>query len=331
MEHIIYQFLNNTSLFVILIVACLSLYTLSKGADIFVDEAVYISLTLGIPKIIVGATIVSLGTTLPEASVSVIAAINGNPDLALGNAIGSIIVDTGLIIGVASLIGELKIDKKMINRQGLAQFGAVILLALMSLPIYSDGDTGNISQMVGFIFIFILVFYIYISIKWSKDSSDNDNSTVEKKSIFITLIKLVLGIVIIIASSKVLIPAISVGATKVGISQSIIAATIVAFGTSLPELVTAVTAVKKGHGELAIGNIVGADILNVLFVVGASAAVTKGGLNVPIQFLHLQIPTMLLIVTAFRIFAKNEGYKITKKEGIFLIGIYLAYVIINYI
>lgn len=332
MELLIHNFINGLPTVAIVGVIVIMLYTLSKGADIFVDEAVSLSVHFGIPKVIIGATIVSLGTTLPEASVSVMAAINGNPDLALGNAIGSIIVDTGLIIGLASLLGTLPVDQKTINRQGLVQWLSVILLAVVSLPFFSKTGVGNIHQWMGWLFVAILIGYIYISIKWSKaDHTEMEELEEEKAPLYLQLFKLALGVGIVIASSKVLIPAVEIGAHRVGIPQSIIAATLVAFGTSLPELVTAVTAVRKGHGELAIGNIVGADILNVLFVVGSAAAVTKGGLLVPPGFFKLQIPTMLLIVTAFRLFAKGNDNQINKKEGIFLIIIYLIYLTLNYI
>ncbi len=332
MEVLIHEMISNLPTIGIVGVIVVMLYTLSKGADIFVDEAVSLSVHFGIPKIIIGATIVSLGTTLPEASVSVMAAINGNPDLALGNAIGSIIVDTGLIIGLASLLGKLPVDQNTIKRQGLVQWLSVILLAVVALPIFSSNGVGNIHQWMGWLFLALLVAYIYISIKWSKkDHASTDDIEEQKSPLALQLFKLGLGVGIVIASSKILIPAVEIGAHRVGIPQSIIAATLVAFGTSLPELVTAVTAVRKGHGELAIGNIVGADILNVLFVVGSAAAVTKGGLLVPPGFFKLQIPTMLLIVTAFRFFAKGNDHQINKKEGIFLIVIYLIYLTLNYI
>lgn len=332
MEVLIHEFIGNLSTVGIVGVIVVMLYTLSKGADIFVDEAVSLSVHFGIPKVIIGATIVSLGTTLPEASVSVMAAINGNPDLALGNAIGSIIVDTGLIIGLASLLGKLPIDQNTINRQGKIQWLAVVLLAVVALPIFSGTGVGNIHQWMGWLFLALLVVYIYISIKWSrKDKAPIEDIEEDQSPLALQIFKLALGVGIVIASSKLLIPAVEIGAYRVGIPQSIIAATLVAFGTSLPELVTAITAVRKGHGELAIGNIVGADILNVLFVVGSAAAVTKGGLLVPPGFFKLQIPTMLLIVTAFRLFAKGKNNEINKKEGIFLIVIYLIYLTLNYI
>lgn len=335
MEALILNYLTSFPTLVLIFIVTAMLYTLSKGADILVDEAVSLSIHWGVPKIIIGATIVSLGTTLPEATVSVLAAIHGNPDLALGNAIGSIIVDTGLIIGVAALIGHLPVDRMVVDRQGKVQFLAGTLLAIVSLPILSDGVTGNISQWMGWVFLLMLVIYTYVSLRWAKHSeSDEDSETAfaeEKSPLIIQILKLILGIVLVIGSSKILIPAVGITAVRVGIPQSIIAATLVAFGTSLPELVTAITAVRKGHGELAVGNIVGADILNVLFVVGSAAAVTKGGLDVPVNFYKLQIPTMLIILFAFRIFSKNKNDEISKKEGIFLSVIYFTYLVLNYV
>lgn len=213
MESIIHGFLESFPTIGIVGVIVVMLYTLSKGADIFVDEAVSLSVHFGIPKMIIGATIVSLGTTLPEASVSVMAAINGNPDLALGNAIGSIIVDTGLIIGLASLLGRLPVDQKVIDRQGRVQWLVVVLLALVSLPIFNPNSVGNIHQWMGWLFVAILVGYIYISIKWSKaDHTEIEGIEEEKSPLIVQLMKLALGVTIVILSSKVLIPAVEIGA-----------------------------------------------------------------------------------------------------------------------
>lgn len=340
MDAFIYGCLDTMPIIVLGLIIAGMLFVLSKGADILVDQAVSLSVQWGVPKMIIGATIVSLGTTLPEASVSVLAAINGNPDLALGNAIGSIIADTGLIIGLAALIGKLPVDQIIVKRQGRIQVAAGFLLALVSIPIFTQGQ-GNISQWMGGVFIILLIVYIYFSIKWSKTSSLNqdsiqigglDESTkAESKSpLFIRILKLLSGIFLVIASSKILIPSVEITAVRIGIPQSIIAATLVALGTSLPELVTAITAVRKGHGELAVGNIVGADILNVLFVVGSAAAVTSGGLDVPVSFYKLQIPTMLIILVAFRLFTRGKNEQITKLEGLTLLLIYVVYVVLSY-
>src|SRR5690554_933001 len=234
MEAIIQEFLGFFPTLGLLMVIAAMLYTLSKGADILVDEAVALSLHLGISKAIIGATIVSLGTTLPEASVSVLAALRGNPDLALGNAIGSIIADTGLIIGLASLVGRLPVSRLIVRRQGKIQVWAGILLSLVSLPYLSGGD-GRISQWMGWLFLFLLAMYIYTSMKWSKNSNLQEAAAIsgeelkeaEKTPVFLKMVKLSVGIFLVIVSSRILIPAVEITAVRVGIPQSIIAATLV--------------------------------------------------------------------------------------------------------
>ncbi len=332
MDAILHSFFETQSLIVLLLIIIASFFVLSKGADILVDQAVSLSIRWGIPKMVIGATIVSLGTTLPEATVSVLAAINGNPDMALGNAIGSIICDTGLIIGVAALIGTLPVDKKTIDRQGWVQIASGILLAIIALPFFKPGIGGHVPQWVGFLFLALLAVYLYTMMKWSMNSGVDEGALLseEKSPVFLQLVKLVLGIATVILSSKVLIGSVEVTAVRIGIPQAIIAATLVAFGTSLPELMTAITSVRKGHGELAIGNIIGADILNVLFVVGSSAAATKGGLSVPIHFYYIQIPTMLIILVIFRFFCKNTKDNINKKEGFALLLFYAIYLVLNF-
>lgn len=334
MEEIITTFLSNSHIIVPVLALLVSLYTVGKGADILVDNAVSLSVQWGVPKMVLGATLVSLGTTVPEASVSVAAAIQGNPDLSLGNAIGSIIVDTGLIIGIASLIGRLPVDKMLVKRQGRLQFIFALLLSFVCLPIFSSGGSGKIYQWVGFIFVALLCAYMYLSFVWAKNATINhveeDAEKEEKGGAVLKLILMFLGIAIVVISSKVLIPSVAIVAGKVGIPQSIIAATLVAFGTSVPELVTAIVSVKKGAGELAVGNIVGADILNVLFVLGLSAAVTPAGIKVPFYFYYLQIPAMLIILIVFRFCSTRKSGIISKAGGAILFGTYIVYLVLNF-
>lgn len=334
MEEVIYHLIVQLPMIGLFAVIAVFLFTLAKGADLLVDEAVSLSIHWGIPKMVVGATIVSLGTTLPEATISVLAAVNGNPDLALGNAIGSIIADTGLILGLAAMIGPLAVDPKIINRQGRLQVLAVVLLAVVCLPIFSGGMThGIIYQWMGIVFLLLLVGYIYLSMRWAVSSSVDEGAVLEEETrpIWMQVSKLVIGITLVILSSRILIPTVETLAIRVGIPQGVIAATLVAFGTSLPELVTAVTAVRKGHGELAVGNIIGADILNVLFVVGSAAAVTSQGLEVPLAFYKLQIPAMILIVGFFRYVAKNSYQIISRVEGLILFLLYFVYLFLNFV
>jgi len=338
-EELLKSGLETLPLVVLVIIAAIALYVLAKGADILVDEAVALSVKWGIPKMVIGATIVSLGTTLPEAAVSVGAALQGNPELALGNAVGSIICDTALIIGLASFIAPLSFDKKATKLQGWFQFSAGLLLIAVSIPWLSLNSIftsdGNIQQYVGFFFVILLIVYIVFSMKNVKNDNSPDSlveeiSEHESGSATLVFFKMIAGIALIIISSKVLIPTVEISAIRVGIPQSIIAATLVAFGTSLPELVTAVTAARKGHGELAIGNIIGADILNVLFVVGVSASVTSKGLLVPSSFFIFQFPVMMFALLVFRGSTLIAKKAVTRRYGIILFGIYIVYLISSF-
>lgn len=326
MDELILKILSPLPTFVLFGIIAVTLYTLGKGADLLIDEAVAISEKLRIPKAIIGATIVSLGTTLPEVSVSVMAAVNGNPDLALGNAVGSIIANTGLIVGIAALIRPIAIDYNMVRVQSWIKLGSGAMLIIFAL-------SGLIHQWMGIGMILFLAVYLYWSFKHSKNLQVEaleleTTHHIPSKSIYAFLM-MVVGMATIIISSKILIPSVEITAFRMGVPQSIIAATLVAFGTSLPELTTSIKAVLRGHGDLAIGNIIGADILNVLFVIGAAAAVTPSGLSVPSQFYTLHFPAMAIIIVTFRIFTLNKGHVLNRKEGAVLLGFYLTYLMFN--
>jgi cation:H+ antiporter len=342
-------FQGQSSLFLALeIVGILAL--LAKGADWLVGEAVVLSERSGLPKVIIGATIVSLGTTTPEAAVSVLAALQGQYEMALGNAVGSSICDNGLFFGISCLIAPLKLTRAIVNRQGWLQLGAGILLVTFCWPwgregtpwqLQPDADWGNLSQWSGGLFITLLIGYLWLSVRWARSSStssgqDNGNISLEEwehdaaAPMGMVVGKLLLAILLVVGASHLLIPAIQVAAERLHVPSSIVAATLVAFGTSLPELVTAVSASLKGHGDLAIGNIIGADILNVLFVAGVSAAVTTGGLPAPASFYQVLFPAMLAILIAFRIMVMLSKDHMKRMHGILLLTIYCLTMVLSY-
>ena len=342
MDEFITEHLEHQHWAVLLFVIGVSLTLLAKFADLVVDYAVVLSQRSGVPKVIIGATVVSLGTTAPEVAVSVLAAWKGDPGLALGNAVGSIICDTGLILGAACLIRPLSIPFTTANRQGWVQLGSAVLLVLFCVnwmdPLghYTKGLPGKFPQWGGFVFLGLLAIYLWLSVKWSAgstesvaeagDSEEIENSDTDAAQ---TLIKLLVCVGGVVLSANVVIPAVKILAERVGVPESVIAATMVAFGTSLPELITAINAARRGHGDLAIGNIIGADVLNALFVAGASAVVTQMGLTADPVFFKLQFPAMLIVLIVFRIGIATSKGTLGRGFGYVLLGTYAVYLGLN--
>lgn len=332
MEGILHHWFEPLPLAVLGLIIAVSLYVLAKGADLLVDEAIALAKLWGVSPVVIGATVVSLGTTLPEAAVSVSAALSGNPDLALGNAVGSIITDCGLILGLAALIAPLPINRAVVNRQGWIQFGAGVLLVLLATPWGNLGGTfsvgGVVPQWAGFVLVALLVVYLVYSLRSARRGGvtlleEVDEAAPAARSPWKVFFLLTAGIALVVGASQVLIPAVEIGAVRIGVPQAVIAATLVAFGTSLPELVTALNAVRRGHGELAIGNVIGADILNVLFVAGVSAAATPTGLIATPHFFKILFPGMLLLLLTFRIGVIFQRDHLGRGFGAVLLLLYL--------
>ena len=322
----------------LLAVIALLILVLGKGADLLVEEAVRLARRWRVPTLLIGATLVSLGTTLPEAAVSVLAAIKGEPDIALGNAVGSVICDTGLILGVATLLSPLPLKRSIVNGQGWLQFGAGCLLILSCIPFFSLKDAfstgGTLPRFMGVFFLFLLALYLWFSLRWAQQASPtrvpNTRTPDTQSPAIAVLLKLALGISMVVIASHILIPFVRVTAHQCHIAPGIVSATIVAFGTSLPELVTAITAVRKGHGDLAVGNVIGADILNVLFVAGASASVSAPGLFAPPHFYKVMFPAMFFVLVVFRLAVMFSGDRLKRSYGLVLLAAYLVTTTISY-
>ena len=323
------------SLFPLFLIIIFCIIILSKGADWMIDGAVAMAAKTGVSQIAIGATIISLGTTTPEAFVSVFAAWTGNPGLALGNGVGSIVADTGLIFGLTCLIAKTPANRFILNRTGWVQVGAATLLVIIALfSFVMIPEHPVLHRWVGFLFLALLFFYIIVTMHWARDSRTRTQS-IQKIDNYVSWplwkswFAVIAGLIFVIAGARVLIPCATELATRLGVPQDVIAATMVALGTSLPELITAISAIRKGHPEITIGNIVGADVLNCLFVIGASAAVRP--LDIPSNFYLLHFPAMILILYSFRFFIfLNKDGSFKRWQGGWLLGIYLFYVIIQY-
>lgn len=346
---------SGLNTWLLVIIAIVGMACVIKGADWLVEGAAGLAYRLGMPKVVIGATIVSLGTTSPEAAVSVLAAWQGNAGLALGNGVGSIIVDTGLIFGLGLLLAKLPADKFVLSRQGWCQAGSATLLAVICYVLYIlQGDAARIGRPIGILLVALLVGYMLISIRWAKQHPQNepfiahedvDGSFAtgaeppEPSRSAMALVGLgLLGLLIVIFAGDALVQSISIVTVRWGVPEVVVAATLVAFGTSLPELIVGITSIRKGHPELLVGNVIGADILNVLFVIGFSALaaplnIIEPGTAAPAIFLQLHLPTMLIMLVLMRVYifrAVRVGH-FDNWMGWPLVILYAAYVVAQFV
>jgi cation:H+ antiporter len=318
-----------------IIAVCVAL--LSKGADWMIDGVVDLARRTGLPKIVIGATVVSLGTTLPEAFVSVMAAYMGNPGLALGNGVGSIIADTGLIFGLTCVLAAVPVNRFILDRTGWVQVGAATLLVLIALAMLFVAPAGTepeLGRWVGVLFLTLLLAYLFQTYRWARQggaaASGGEQAPGDALMSLGRSWSLVIGgLLMVVIGARILVPSASELAMRIGVPDDVIAATMVAFGTSLPELMTAIASVRKGHPEIMVGNIVGADVLNVLFVIGAAAAATP--LAIPMNFYSFHFPAMLIILYSFRVFIfTNRRGVFYRWQGIWLLSVYAVYVVLQY-
>lgn len=249
---------------------------LIKGADWFVDGAAGIAAKMGIPQLVIGLTIVAMGTSAPEAAVSLSAAFKGAADITIGNIVGSNILNVLIILGTSSIITPLKVAKSTIRFE--LPFMILITVILMVL-----GLSGTITFANGVIlWVFFIVYFVYLVILTKKQGispeAEEDEEEAKDIAIMKALLLIAIGLALIIAGSNVAVDAATELARTFGLSERFIGLTIVALGTSLPELVTSVLAARKGNADIAIGNIVGSNIFNILFVVGTSSLI------IPIPF-----------------------------------------------
>jgi cation:H+ antiporter len=335
-ETLLYGLLEGLSTTLLLIIISISIILLWRGADWMIEGVVVFAERTGLPKIVIGATIVSLGTTTPEAFVSVMAAWMGNPGLALGNGVGSIIADTALILGLTCILARVPVDRYILNRTGMVQVGVATLLVAISLIAWATMPGEPVlDRWVGWLFLFLLAAYLYLTFFWSKKKSSLERAPElpmqgEPASSIKSLFMIIGGLFLVIAGARILVPSSVEIAGRIGVPEDIIAATLVALGTSLPELVTAIAAVRKGHPEITVGNIVGADVLNCLFVIGASAVTRPLALSS--NFFTLHFPAMLIVLFSFRAFIViNKDGWFKKWQGVWLLGIYVGYLILQYV
>lgn len=304
------------SMAVTIVLLLIGFVLLVKGSDAFVDGSSSVAKLLGVPGIIVGLTIVSMGTSAPEAAVSITAGINGSNEIAISNLVGSNSFNMLMVAGLSAAITPFMIDKIVLKRDFPICLGIMAVTILMCLD-------GVVSRLDGVIMLIIFVAYIsyliYDAVKNRKTSGEEDDE--KPMSMTKSIIFIILGIVAVITGGQLVVNSAQKIALALGMSETLIGLTVVAIGTSLPELVTSVVAARKGHSDIAIGNVVGSSFFNLTFVMGMSSAINPIGV-VPDALIDTFV---MLGVNALGFMFCITGRKFARWEGITLICIYIVY------
>ena len=290
---------------------------LVKGADWFVDGAASVAAKLGIPQLVIGLTIVAMGTSAPEAAVSLTAAFHGNADITIGNVVGSNILNVLIILGLAAVICPMKVAKLTVFVDIPVTFGISLLLLLLGLD-------GSISRLDAAVLLAVFVgylSYLFFMTKKGLISGESEDEVAQIQSVPKALLFTAIGLALIIVGSSFAVDAASAIAKMLGLSERFIGLTIVALGTSLPELFTSVAAAMKKNPDMAIGNIVGSNIFNILFIVGLS------GMVIPIPFASaFRFDTLVAAATMLLLFLLSlPKRRLGRIAGVILLAGYGAY------
>lgn len=290
-----------------------------KGGDFFVDSASFIAEISGIPKFIVGATIVSLATTMPEMIVSVMAAAQGKYSMAVGNAVGSVTANTGLILSIGIIFMSIAVTRKKYLVKGILLVAAVTTVWLGCL-------SGKLSVIASVILLAVFAAFVYENVRSAKEdmSGASEKPKFEKKDLVIKIILFVVGAVMLVIGSDLLVDHGSNIATFFHVPEGIIAVTMVAIGTSLPELVTTITAIVKKQSGLSAGNIIGANIIDLTLILPISSLVSRGQLTIDRQGLVYDMPACLILVV-IAIIPTLITEKFQKWQGALMLAAYAVY------
>lgn len=316
----------------------LGLIMIIKGSDWFIDAVIWIANVFKIPHIIIGATIVSICTTLPETFVSLAASLKGETDIAFGNAIGSIAVNTGFIMAILLLFAKPVIE----NRREFVGNGTFLIFLLLATSIIGF-TVGELNRTIGIILLILLFAYLYNNVMSAKkimglksmefhhgvSSAKAQKNVVSKPVATKNMVKFIVGISLVVLGSNLLVDNGITIAELLGVPSLLIAVTFTALGTSLPELMTTITSIRKKATNLGVGNIIGADILNIIQVLGVSSLITPIPLAHDPSIIYVQLPFCLLIVFTAVLFGtlSKKGFK--RWQGLALLLIYSVFLALN--
>lgn len=308
------------------------LLCLIKGGDWFVDGATALARRFHLPELLIGATVVSIGTTLPEVMVSTMSALSGHGEIAYGNAIGSVICNAALIAAITIAVRPGLVDPKTLKTPVAFFFVAAAIYCVAAYVM------GRFTRPMGILMLTVFVIYMIVNVKQMTGSPSEaaDEDAGEEMTLVKTLLLLIIGAALIAIGANLLVNNGTKIAQAVGVPESVIALTFVALGTSLPELVTAITALSKGHSDLSLGNVIGANVFNLVLVSGVS--VTLAPFTVPQSnlilgynsSLILEIPLMLIVMLLMCVPALVKG-KLYRSQGILMLVIYAAFCVVQFV
>ncbi|MGL5314116.1 MAG: calcium/sodium antiporter [Peptostreptococcaceae bacterium] len=300
---------------------------LIKGADVFVDSSACIAKRFNVPPMIIGLTIVAMGTSAPEAAISVTSSLAGLNDMSIANVVGSNFFNILVVLGFSSILAKLPVQNSTVKKE--TPF--LILVSFILLVFVSDLRLGRIE---GLILLGVFSYFIYSTIKSAKNSTSNDEehdsgdgtSTAEiavdeSYSMPTTIIHGIVGVISIIVGGDVVVDSATAIATSFGMSANLVGLTIIAVGTSLPEFVTSIVAIKKGETDIAIGNVIGSNLFNILLVLGLAATINPMSITLVAV---IDIIFMVLITVLLYLMIKKDN-SLVKKQGIILIAMYFMY------
>lgn len=298
---------------------------LIKGADIFVDGASSTAQNFKVSKMLIGLTIVAFGTSAPEFAVSMNALASGNSDMVLGNVIGSNILNILLILGVAAIIKPIAVKDNTVKKElPLVLLVSTLLVVLFLDTIFGGGDINQITRSDGVVIILFFSVFLYYLITLAKQKrTSKEDEEPPKFKLGKSLLFVLLGLAAIIIGSDLVVDSASNIATALGISERIISLTVIAFGTSLPELVTTIVSAKKGEQDLLVGNIIGSNIFNICLVLGVPAVIFGGIAESSFQILDLVM--LILSALLLYIFSKTSKQKISRIEGAAMLAVFAVY------
>ena len=300
-------------------------YVLIKGADYLVNGASSLARRLGVPALVIGLTVVAFGTSAPELFVNVIAALNGSTDIAIGNVLGSNLANILVILGITAIVAPLTLQSSTVWKEIPFSLLAAILVLVLGADMFFDGASqGLLGRIDGIVLLsFFVIFLVYTF--GIRESGEQPKSKIEQMSLWKSILFILGGLVALVLGGQFVVTGATAIALVLGISENLIGLTIVAVGTSLPELVSSIVAARKGHQDIAIGNVVGSNIFNIFFVLGATSIITPLPFNTPNMIDGFAVVTATLLMFFLLFVGKRQA--LHRIEGTIFLLMYVGFII----